>query len=539
MSFRNSFLLAVLLTLHSLATFAQHSESQRPNILLIVADDLGYADLGVFGSNIRTPNIDELARQGLRFSQFHTAPMCAPTRAMLLSGNNNHIAGMGRQSPQPPLKAHPPGYEGRLSDRIAPLPEVLSEAGYHTYMAGKWHLGVEAENSPKAAGFDRSFGVVEGAASHYDGRGFETGPNTYREDGELTEWPEGAYSTEIYTDKLISYIDANREDGQPFFAFAAYTSPHWPLQVPENERDRYAGAYDQGYDALLETNFANLKDAGIIPQDSALPPRNENITPWDDLTQEQQRRESRKMELYAAMVENLDDNISRLLNYLKEHDLYENTFIIFMSDNGAANRDFYNHGPYVEYIRERYDNSFENMGGPDSFVSYDDEWAQAGAAPFRLFKTFATQGGIVAPMIMTGPGVMPQDEIRHSYVSVIDIAPTLIDLAGGQYPDDGSVEPMRGTSLKPLLRGEVDSVHAEDEVFVLFHRNQAYVRQGKWKLTTIGTPFSEDKFRLYDLSTDPAETTDLSESNPDKRTSLIEIWRTERRELGIILPQDL
>jgi len=532
--------LASLLALAScVPAWAQDADASRPNILLIVADDLGYADLGVFGSDIRTPNIDELARQGLRFSQFHTAPMCAPTRSMLLSGNNNHVAGMGRQTPSPPLKTHPPGYEGHLSDRVAPLPEVLSDAGYHTYMAGKWHLGVEPENSPRAAGFERSFGVVEGAASHYDGRGFETGPSTYREDGELTEWPEGAYSTELYTDKLISFIDANRQDGQPFFAFAAFTSPHWPLQVPENERDRYAGAYDEGYDALRELNFANLKEAGIIPANSSLPPRNENITPWDDLTKEQQRRESRKMELYAAMVENLDDNVGRLLAYLKENDLFENTLIVFMSDNGAANADFYNRGPYVDYIRERYDNSYETMGGPDSFVSYDDEWAQAGAAPFRLFKTFATEGGIVAPMIMAGPGVAHRDEIRHSHVSVMDIAPTLIDLAGGQYPEDSTVESMRGSSLTPLLSGEVESIHAEDEVFVLFHRNQAYVRQGKWKLTTIGTPFSEDRFQLFDLSTDPAETTDLSESNPDKRASLIEIWRTERRELGIILPQDL
>ena len=518
---------------------SQNNDESRPNILLIVADDLGYADLGIFGSDIRTPNIDELARQGLRFSQFHTAPMCAPTRAMLLSGNNNHVAGIGRQSPSPPLKGNPPGYEGHLSDRIAPLPQVLAEAGYHTYMAGKWHLGTEAEHSPKAAGFERSFGTVEGAASHFDGRGFETGPNIYREDGELTDWPEGAYSTNIYTDKLIGYIESNRGDGRPFFVFAAYTSPHWPLQVPENERDRYAGAYDAGYDALRESNFANLKAAGIVPNNSKLPPRNEDITAWTDLDKEQQRRESRKMELYAAMVENLDDNVARLLTYLKENDLYDNTLIVFMSDNGAANADFYNRGPYVDYIRERYDNSYEKMGGPDSFVSYDDEWAEAGSAPFRLIKTYASEGGIVAPMIVAGPGVSAHDEIRSSYVTVMDIAPTLIELAGAYYPDDGSVEPMRGTSLTPLLRGETDIIHPDDEAMILFHRNQAFVRQGKWKLTSTHKLFAESRFTLHDLDADPGETTDLSKSNPKKRAELIEIWRSQRKALGIVLPQDL
>jgi arylsulfatase len=536
----------LLIVLTALATWISCSTGAtetppdpRPNILLIVADDLGYADLGVFGSDIRTPNIDALARQGLRFSQFHTAPMCAPTRAMLLSGNNNHVAGMGEQQPSLPMKGVMPGYEGHLSDRVAPLPRVLQQAGYHTYMAGKWHLGTEAENSPKQAGFERSFGVVDGAASHFDGRGFENRPNIYRQDGELTEWPEGAYATELYTDRLIGYIEANRGDGRPFFAFAAYTSPHWPLQVPEDELDRYAGAYDAGYDALRETNFANLKDAGIVSPHASLPPRNEEITPWADLSEEQKRVEAREMELYAAMVENLDGHIGRLVAYLKVQDIYDSTLIVFMSDNGAAGEDFYNSGPFVDYIRERYDNSYENMGRPDSFVSYDDPWAEAGSAPFRMIKTYLTQGGIVAPMIMFGPGVAARSEIRRDYVTLMDIAPTFIEMAGAKYPDDGSVEPMRGTSLLPYLRGDAKSVHPQDEVTVLFHRNQALVRQGKWKLTAIETPFDERHFGLYDLEADPGETTDLSEAHPEKRAELIEIWRAERMALGIVLPQDL
>ncbi len=521
------------------AVASEQPVEARPNILLIVADDLGYADLGVFGSTIRTPNIDALAREGLRFSQFHTAPLCAPTRAMLLSGNNNHVAGMGQQHAKPPLKGHLPGYEEHLSDRIAPLPRVLLEAGYHTYTAGKWHLGKEVVNSARAAGFERSFGVAEGAASHFDGRGFENAPTVYHEDGELAEWPEGAYSTNYYTDKLIGYIESNRGDGRPFFAYAAYTSPHWPLQVPEDELGRYAGAYDDGYDRLRETNFTNLQAAGIVPAQVTLRPRNPDIPLWSSLSDEEKRRSARKMELYAAMVENLDDNIGRLLAYLRENGLYDNTLIIFMSDNGADGIDFYNRGPYVEYIRARFDNRWENMGGPDSFVSYDAPWAEAGSAPFKLYKAYVTQGGIVAPMIAAGAGVAVQDEIRHSFATVMDIAPTLIELAGAVYPDDGSVQPMRGTSLVPLLGGKTDQVHPDDEVIVLFHRNQAFVRQGQWKLTAIERPFDEQHFELYDLAVDPGETNDLSESNPEKRAELIELWRTERAALGIVVPMDL
>ena len=203
----------------------------RPNILLIVADDLGYADLGSFGSEIRTPNIDALAAEGVILTQFHTAPMCAPTRAMLLTGNNNHVAGMGQQSP-PAAWTATHGYEGHLSDRVAPFPRLLRDAGYHTYSTGKWHLGDAEEQSPPAAGFERSFQLTHGAANHFNAVGFHEGGSLYREDGREVPYPEGTYTTELFTDRLIGFIDERLDDGRPFLAFAAYTSPHWPLQVP-------------------------------------------------------------------------------------------------------------------------------------------------------------------------------------------------------------------------------------------------------------------------------------------------------------------
>jgi arylsulfatase len=515
---------------------------ERPNILLIVADDLGYADLGVYGSDIATPRIDALAAEGLLFTQFHTAVMCAPTRAMLLSGNNNHVAGMARQSRSGILDSPYPGYENHLSDRIVPFPRLLRDGGYHTYIAGKWHLGTAAENSPRAAGFERSFTNLKGAGNHWDAIGFSEGGSVYRADGEIVEWPEGRYSTDLFTEQLIGFIDGNRGDGKPFFAFAAYTSPHWPLQVPEDELQRYAGRYDQGYDRLREQNFVSLKEAGVIPQSSTMPPRNDSIVPWEELDEEQQRSESRKMELYAAMVSNLDLHVGRLIDYLNVHDLYDNTLIVFMSDNGAAAEDFYGDpdwASYYEYTREHYDNSYENMGKPDSFVSYGAPWAEAGSAPFHRYKGYTREGGITAPMIIAGKGVVAEGGKASSYLTVMDLAPTFLELAGVDYPAGGQVQPMRGESINTLLAGAVESVHDENYVTVHSHSGRAMIRQGKWKLTNLEKPFEEANMELFDLEADPGETNNLAEAEPEKFNEMLELWRKQRKELGIVLPQDL
>lgn len=511
----------------------------RPNVLLIVADDLGYADLGVFGSDIRTPNIDALAADGVVFTQFHTAPLCAPTRSMLLTGNNNHVAGMGRQGGSSMLDVNVPGYEAHLSDRVAPMPRLLRDAGYHTYTTGKWHLGTAREHGPTSAGFERSFNNAHGGGSHFSNKGFFEEGGLYREDGVDVEYPEGRYTTELFTDRLIEFIDAGRDDGRPFFAFAAYTSPHWPLQVPDEYLDLYAGAYDQGYDRLREERFESLKRADIIPPGSTLPPRNEAITPWDDLSPEEQRVEARKMELYAAMVENLDFHVGRLIDHLKATGLYKNTLIVFMSDNGAAAEDFFYVGEYSEYLQGNYDNSYENMGRPTSWVSYGPQWAEAGSAPFSKYKGFTKEGGIVAPMIIAGAGVSRGGEIHRSYLTVMDLAPTFLEVAQREYPSDGSVWPILGESLLPVLSGDEDAVHAEDYVTALFHGGHAFVRQGKWKLVNSDRPFDEANFELYDMEADPGETTNLAEVDPVQFAQMLQLWRTKRRELGIVLPSDL
>ena len=536
----------VLLTLTALVVYMSGLQAaevdERPNILLIVADDLGYADLGSYGSDIATPNIDALAAEGMLFTQFHTAVMCAPTRAMLLSGNNNHVAGMASQGVTGILDNSYPGYENHLSDRIIPFPRLLQEGGYHTYITGKWHLGKTAEYSPRAAGFEQSFTNRDGGGNHWDATGYSEGGSVYRANGEIVEWPKGRYTTDLYTERLIEFIDSKRDDQKPFFALAAYTSPHWPLQVPELELDRYAGRYDQGYDRLREQNFGSLKAAGIIPPSSTLPPRNEAVTPWAELAPEQRRRESRKMELYAAMVSNLDYHVGRLIEYLRAHDMYDNTLIIFMSDNGAAAENFYGDpkwGDYYDYTRAHYDNALENMGKANSFVSYGAPWAEAGSAPFSRYKGYTREGGITAPMIIAGKGVAASGEKSSAYLTVMDLAPTFLELAGVDYPTSGPVQPMRGESINTFLARNSETVHDGNYVTVHSHGGRVLIRKGKWKLTNLEPPFDEAELELFNLEVDPGETNNLIKAEPDKYQELLELWRTERKALGIVLPQDL
>jgi arylsulfatase len=517
---------------------AAHGQDERPNILLIVADDLAYADLGAYGGDIRTPNIDGLAREGVLFTQFHTGPVCAVTRAMLLTGNNNTVAGLARQGSFPgPVIPGLYGYENHLPDRVGRLPQILKDAGYRTYMAGKWHLGESIEHSPWAAGFEHSFAMKFGAGNHFDDTGIRASGPKYFEDDTETGWPAGEYSTDHYTDKLISYLEADRGSERPFFMLAAYTSPHWPLQVPEADLDLYAGRYDMGYDRLREQRFESLRAAGIIPDDSTLPPRNPAIKPFGELSADEQRREARKMELYAAMVENLDRHVGQLLDYLRANDLYDNTLIVFMSDNGAAGEDFYYFGPFVDYIRAHYDDSYERMGMRGNFVSYGPQWAEAGSAPFRLYKGFPSEGGIVTPLIIAGKGVRRQGEKSSAYLTVMDLMPTFLAIAGASYP--GDKKPLLGASARAFLAGESSVVHDDSYVTTFAYAQRAYVRQGKWKLLTLRQPFDESDFALYDLASDPGETTDVSMEYPDKREQLLKLWREQRVALGITLPEDL
>ena len=502
----------------------------RPNIVLIVADDLGYGDIGCYGGDIETPNIDALAGSGIRFSRFHTAPMCAPTRAMLLSGNDNHIAGMGGQGRVSEVF----GDEGRLTDRIIPVPALLRDTGYHTYMVGKWHLGNKPESNPHQKGFEHSFALLEGAGNHYNNHSaLGGGYSHYTEDGDSTTWADGKYSTDFYTDKLIEYIDQNKKDERPFFAYAAYTSPHWPLQVDRKYWKKYKGHYDGGYGKLREKRLNSLKQAGMIPQEALLPPLHESVLPWESLSDEDKMKEARKMELYAGMVDNLDHNVGRLIQYLKRAGMYENTLFVFISDNGAAHRDFINNDN-LQVLREYYNDDYENMGNADSYISYGPQWAEACSAPFRYFKHYATEGGINTTLIVSGQGVNRKNEIDHVFATVQDLAPTFYELAGTTYPETyggHAVYPLKGISLVPFLSGITDVIHDDDYVFAIEHYGNAMLRKGNWKITNFIYPFRAGNFKLYNLSDDLAERNDLKEMNPEKYEDLLAEWERFSREI--------
>lgn len=509
-----------------------------PNILLIAADDLGYSDLGSYGGEIRTPHLDSLASRGIRFSRFHTAPMCSPTRAMLLTGTDHHISGVGRQN----LRTEVFGYEGRLTDRVVALPILLKEAGYRTMIAGKWHLGLAAASNPSAHGFDQSFVLLEGVGNHFNGLGVfkENGESHYTENGRSASFPAGSYDTDFYTEKLIEYIGHSSPDTLPFFAMATFTSPHWPLQVDSTYSNPYRGRYDAGYESLRRARIAAMQELGLIAADVPIPKPHPDVRPWDSLSATEKMISARKMEIYAGMVANLDYNIGRLLSHLKVIGAYENTLIIFLSDNGAAGEDYYNDETIREYLHPRYDNSYENMGQATSLVSYGASWAEAGTGAFRYFKEYPTNGGILSPLIVAGAGITRGNTIYPGVVTVMDIAPTLYEAAGVNYPDTrkgSALYPLEGTSLMGYVGGRHSEVHGENYGFGLEHAGYTCYRKGPWKLVNWERPFSESDFGLFHSDTDPGETNDLKCAHPEKYEELLEAWRTFAREKRLQLPR--
>ena len=508
----------------------------RPNILVLVADDLGYSDLGCFGGEINTPNIDNLAINGIRFSRFHTAPMCAPTRAMLLTGNDNHIAGVGRQAMQTAVF----GYEGHITKRVATIPDLLSKDGYKTIMAGKWHLGQNKVANPSELGFEHSFVLLEGVGNHYNSQAIfgDNVKSHYTQNGEEVQWPDGEYSTDVYTDKLLSFIDRNELDKRPFFAYAAYTAPHWPLQVDKKYWGKYKGKYNMGYEKLRKRRFEQLKTKGLIPEAAVLPPLHPSIQPWESLDEYEKKKESRKMELYAGMIDNLDANIGRIIRHLKETGKYDNTLIIFLSDNGAAGEDYYNDINVHPYINNYYSDHYDKMGSAESFNSYGPQWAEAGSAPFKYYKEYTTNGGIIAPMIISGALIEKTSALEDVFVSVLDIAPTVYDFSGTTYPANWNghrIYPLLGKSMYPFLSGNSETVHSEDDVFALEHTGYTMLRKGHWKITNSIRPFDESNFELYDMSVDLAETHNLKHTAAKKYRELLLEWEKFSREVRLQL----
>ncbi|CAL5874141.1 uncharacterized protein PFLUO_LOCUS8429 [Penicillium psychrofluorescens] len=557
--------------------------TKRPNFLIIVADDLGYSDLGSYGGEIRTPNLDQLAADGARFTNYYTAAACSPTRAMLLSGTDSHIAGVGVMSEQKgrdPERWNVPGHEGFLNHDVAALSELLQDGGYHTLLSGKWHLGLLPENNPAERGFDRSFALLPGCSNHYgyepqfgkDYINFFTRiPPLYSEDGKRVEIepnmnqdPKGFFTSDFYTDNLIKYLDERTSENKekPFFAYLPFSAPHWPLQCSREDRERYKGMYNDGPDALRLKRLESLQKLGIVDQDitphEVIAP--EAIKRWQDMDAYEQKASSRAMECFAGMVDNMDQNVGKIVRYLKEIGEFENTFIIFQSDNGAEGA-AYEALPtmgadLMRVIHTYYNNELDNIGNPDSFVWYGTRWAQASTAPSRMYKYYSTEGGIKVPFIVHYPKFHPNQQggaLVKSFSTVMDICPTILDLAGIQHPAAGTgkgtyrgrtVASMRGRSWVPFMQDNkslgtmaATFIHGDDGTmgWELFGRGA--VRQGPYKLVHV-EPFAggreDGKWQLYHLEKDPGEVEDLSDSMPDKVEELIQIWEEYRQATGVV-----
>ena len=524
---------------------------QKPNILLVVADDLGYTDLGSFGGEIRTPNLDALAVVGIRNTAFYTAPTCSPTRAMLLSGVDNHRNGYGTmEGDWAENQKGVRGYEGHLNYDVVTFPRLLQDAGYHTSIAGKWHQAFPAIDTtlwPAKRGFDKSFNLMQGGAGHFSDQQplFSFfGRTYYVEDGNIIEkLPDEFYSSDYYAAKTIEYIDESQKLNKPFFTYLSFTAPHWPLQVPDEYIDLYKGRYDAGYEALAEERLKLAKEEGIIDESTKVPPLSPNVLPWNELSPEEQRASSRTMEIYAAMVEQMDANFGKVVEHLKSIGQYDNTLIIFMSDNGAEGNSIWGVADTREWVGENFDNSLENIGRKNSYIFTGPSWAQVSSLPFKWYKSFSTEGGVRSPAIISYPKWKQNSgTINEDYISVMDLAPTILDFAGVEHPGkqykDREIYPMDGVSLVNWLEGNEESAHQIDEVHCWELYGRIGVRQGDWKAEMYDKPYGNGTWELYNIKTDPGELNDLASDNSAQLVELKKAWDAYKIKYDVILPSE-
>ncbi len=521
---------------------AGQSGDNRPNILLIVADDLGFTDMGAFGSEIPTPNLDRLAFEGVRLTNLHAGRACQQTRAMLMSGRG--VASV--------IETHPNRPDGQrdnsLTTRVAALPELMQDAGYSTYMAGKWDLGLSGDTTPARRGFDRSFVLLEASSSHF-AETFWGEKTYYEEDGvavPIETLPHDFYSTRSYTDKMLDYIRTHDGDN-PWFAFMPYTAPHWPLQLPDDWLDRNLGEYDAGWDALRKERAARAGELGVIPAGATMEAFEPVAAPWSEFTANEQARYSRAQEIYAGMVEYLDVNIGRVIAYLEDSGQLDSTVVMFMSDHGAsagqhavyAGRGPSTGGPSIPDTR---DNTLENFGRIGSFIDHGLGFGEAATAPLKYFKGRLAEGGIRAAAIIRYPSVVTEPSIDSTYMTAMDILPTFLDIAGTVHPGESlyrgrEIIPIVGKSFWPYLTGASATVHDASDVAGWSAGATGAIIRGNYKAINHGPPGSgmgmgmaaAAPWRLYDIVTDPGEINDLSEEHPDLTVELVEIWERDWR----------
>ena len=531
------------------AAAAQPDPDRAPSFLIILADDLGFSDAGAFGGEISTPHLDRLAREGLRLTGLRTSPTCSPTRAMLLTGTDHHLAGLANMAELiTPEQRDQPGYEGHLNDRVVTIAELLQQAGYFTVMSGKWHLGRAASENPAARGFERSFALLEAGHNHF-GRPNLPPPSLggvhYTEDGLPVALPEGFYSSDYFAERLIDLLEDEAGRDRPFFAYLPFTAPHWPLQAPAEVIERYRGKYDQGWEKVRQQRLARQRELGILPEQAAVDAPT-TLLSWEDLEPEEQRDQARKMEIYAAMVERMDWNIGRVLAYLEQRGRLDHTVVVFLSDNGAAPDTLTGLADKVPDMPAIEEGSREEWGGVDSMLTYGAQWAQVGTTPRRLYKSVITEGGLVSPTILRYPGfARQQGEVGSAFATVMDLAPTLLEMAGVEHPArEGEpsspkparqLEPMRGASMLPYLQRHSERIHPASRAFGWELFGQRALHQGDWKIAWVSQPNGSGRWELYHLGEDPGERVDLADRHLERMAAMRQLWEQYAQEMGIVL----
>jgi arylsulfatase len=490
---------------------------KRPNIILIMVDDMGFSDIGCYGSEIATPNLDSLAANGLRFTQFYNAARCCPTRASLLTGLYPHQAGVGGMTDGKRGDVHPEGpYQGWLNDQCVTIAEVLKKAGYHTLMSGKWHVGETKPHWPTDRGFDRYYGLISGAANYFDitkGK-WDCTFRRFAIDNKLhTPEADDFYMTTALTDNAVRFIDEYGRDDKPFFMYVAYTAPHWPLHALPEDIAKYKGKYMQGWQVLRKQRYARQIEMGIIDQKWPLTPRDDGAIPWDDVKDKELM--DLKMAVYAAQIDCVDQGIGKMVEKIKALGEMDNTLILFLSDNGGCHES----GP-LGFDRR---NNGIPPGGVDSYMSYGRSWANASNTPFRRFKKWVHEGGISTPLIAYWPAVIKNggtitDQVGH----IIDIMATCCDVAGANYPKayrGNKIKPLEGKSLLPVFRGKKRTGH---KTICWEHRGNCAIRQGRWKMVLEG---GTHKWELYDMVADRTELNDQAAVKPEKVLELKNLYR--------------
>ncbi len=515
---RYKLLLCGLMPLLLLGTvpLVQPPVSSRPNIILIMADDMGYSDIGCFGSEIQTPNLDHMARNGLRMTQFYNASRCCPTRASLLTGLYPHQAGVGDMVAN---RGHA-AYQGYLNQQCVTIAEALKPAGYQTYMAGKWHVGTQPDQWPVKRGFDRYFGLIDGASSYFNNHPYRSNQTltTALDDQPVTTGPD-YYATNAYTDYALKFIDTNPKD-TPFFLYLAFTAPHWPLHALPQDVAKYRGKYDGGWDEVRAARFSRMKKLGILNAGTTLSPRDGTIPAWTTVSEPEKAAWTDDMATYAAMIDRMDQNIGRILDKLRQRGEDKNTVILFLSDNGASHETIESNS-FLPGIVER---SKLPASDTASFTAYGRRGANVSNTPFRMYKHWEYEGGTATSFVAYGPSLVKPGRISPQPGHIIDLMPTCLDLAGAKYPQTHKgqpVTPTEGLSLAPLFKGRSGPVH---DALYFEHEGNRAVRQGNYKIVST---YPNNVWALYNLNTDRTEERDLSQQQPQRvqqMAALYEIW---------------